>query len=88
MTKLQEAVDENEAVTIEWLSAQFGPHLASCPWKRYTVHFATDKLARAVGWCPPCGDLPACICINEFVVIRNPTRRQLNCLLEALCLSS
>lgn len=77
-------MSEDEQVTQHWLSERFGPHLASCPWKRYALHFATDKFARILGWCPPCGPLPACICLNEWVLIENPTRGQVYHLLAAL----
>jgi hypothetical protein len=77
--------DDGEPVTEEWLRDTFGPHLASCPWTRYALHVATDKLARAVGWCPRrSGHQPECLCINEWVVIERPTRGHVRRLLAAL----
>lgn len=73
-----------EPVTEEWLSMMFGPHLASCCWKRHALHIATTKTGLLVGWCPPCGDLPACLCVDHAVLLREPTRGQLLRLLAAL----
>lgn len=76
--------DDSESVTEEWLSKTFGPHLASCPWKRYAMHFATTKGGRLCGWCPPCGDLPACLCVDRLVMTESPTRGDVRLLLKAL----
>lgn len=80
----QNPADDDELVTQQWVSDTFGHHLASCDWKRYALHIATDKFARPIGWCPPCGVLAQCLCLNEWVLIDNPTRRQVRALLSAL----
>ena len=74
--------DEDVGVDEAWLSSTFG-RLASCGRKRYALHFAT-RLGLVLSWCPPCGDLPACLCIETAVIVTAPTRGDVRRLCKCL----
>lgn len=78
--------DDYEPVTEEWLSATFGPHLPSGPWKRYALLLAS-KSGLYVAWCPVCGNLAPCLCIGTSVIKENPTRGDVRRLCKALGIS-
>lgn len=75
--------DSDEPVTEDWLSITFGPHLSSSGHKRYSLCFAVKNFAE-FNWCPPCGNLPQCVCFGRAVVIENPSRGDIRRLCHAM----
>lgn len=68
----------------EWIRESFGPLKMNVSFKRPSMSFATLPNLLVLYWCPPCGNLPPCVCIESFVLIDNPTREQVRNLARCL----